>query len=51
MLLFLTRIFNACRLFPVIPVIFRTALTDDNFKGYHIPKGTVVGLHLGALHR
>ncbi|XP_048760776.1 uncharacterized protein LOC125669949 isoform X2 [Ostrea edulis] len=39
------------RLFPVIPVIFRTALTDDNFKGYHIPKGTVVGLHLGALHR
>ncbi|XP_062590903.1 cytochrome P450 3A9-like [Saccostrea cucullata] len=39
------------RLFPVLPVIFRTALADDNFKGYHIPKGTIVGLHVGALHR
>uniref|UniRef100_K1P442 Cytochrome P450 4d2 n=1 Tax=Magallana gigas TaxID=29159 RepID=K1P442_MAGGI len=39
------------RLFPVIPTLFRTALADDNLNGYHIPKGTIVGLHFGALHR
>ncbi|XP_078317631.1 cytochrome P450 4d1-like isoform X2 [Crassostrea virginica] len=39
------------RLFPVIPVLFRTAIADDNLNGYHIPKGTIVGVHFGALHR
>lgn len=39
------------RLFPAIPCIFKKAVNDDVLNGYRIPSGTIVGLHIGALHR
>ncbi|KAK3091002.1 hypothetical protein FSP39_016384, partial [Pinctada imbricata] len=39
------------RLLPPLTCLFKRAIADDIFKGYFIPKGTVVGLHIGALHR
>ena len=42
---------NYCRLFPAIPCIFKKAVNDDVLNGYRIPSGTIVGLHIGALHR
>ncbi|XP_052068315.1 uncharacterized protein LOC127707693 [Mytilus californianus] len=39
------------RLFPPVPCFFRKSLHDDVINGYKIPAGTVVGLHVGALHR
>ncbi|XP_033746372.1 LOW QUALITY PROTEIN: cytochrome P450 72A14-like [Pecten maximus] len=39
------------RMLPPIVTMFRKAKRDDTLKGYHIPAGTIVGLHVGALHR
>lgn len=39
------------RLYPPIPCVFRKSLSDDVLNGYKIPAGTIVGLHVGALHR
>lgn len=39
------------RLLPPITSLFRKSLHDDKFKDYDIPAGTIIGLHIGALHR
>ncbi|XP_050416662.2 uncharacterized protein LOC126830336 [Patella vulgata] len=39
------------RLYPSAPMTFREAVNDDNINGYFIPKGTVINIHVGALHR
>ncbi|XP_060572602.1 cytochrome P450 4c21-like [Ruditapes philippinarum] len=39
------------RLYPVVSNTTREALSDDVINGLHIPAGTKVVLHLGALHR
>lgn len=39
------------RILPPLVTMFRRAKKDDTLKGYYIPAGTIVGLHVGALHR
>ncbi|KAK3590402.1 hypothetical protein CHS0354_002218 [Potamilus streckersoni] len=39
------------RLFPPVSNITRCAIHDDTISGYRIPAGTVINLHIGALHR
>ncbi|XP_070209618.1 cytochrome P450 4A4-like [Littorina saxatilis] len=42
---------EALRLFPPAPIIMRQAAKDMMLCGYEIPKGTVVNISIGALHR
>jgi cytochrome P450 len=41
---------EAMRLYPPAWFIPRKALADDQFGGYHIPKGSIIVLHFHAVH-
>lgn len=42
---------ESLRLLPPVTCVFKKCLHDDKFKDYNIPAGTIIGLHIGALHR
>ncbi|XP_041370071.1 cytochrome P450 4d1-like [Gigantopelta aegis] len=42
---------ESLRLYPPVTVFWRTPVHDDQINGYFIPKGTPVGISVGALHR
>lgn len=42
---------EALRINPPVPAMPREAVRDLEFKGYHIPKGTMVGVSTVATHR
>lgn len=42
---------EALRIYNIVPVVTRKALGDDKFGEYHVPAGSLVMLHLQALHR
>ncbi|PVD32570.1 hypothetical protein C0Q70_08011 [Pomacea canaliculata] len=39
------------RLYPPVPTIMREAKNDDILCGFPIPKGTIINISIGALHR
>lgn len=42
---------EALRIYNIVPVVTRKAVGDDVFGAYHVPAGSLVMLHLQALHR
>jgi len=42
---------ESMRLFPPVPVLERTAMTDDELGGFRIPRGAVIDLSLHGAHR
>ncbi|MBL9101332.1 MAG: cytochrome P450 [Myxococcales bacterium] len=42
---------EALRIFNIVPVVTRKAVADDAFGAFRVPAGSLVMLHLQALHR
>ncbi|MEO1526982.1 MAG: cytochrome P450 [Planctomycetota bacterium] len=44
-------VYETLRLYPSIPMMARTSLEEDNVDGYHLPKKSLVGVPIYAIHR
>lgn len=42
---------EALRIFNIVPIVTRVAVAEDRFGAYRVPAGSLVMLHLQALHR